>query len=294
MDSVVLYNQNGQKFDVNVTRYFKIDGNKYFIFNLNEIDNNGYLQLYVSKVINSDNGIVMTTISDENEWNLFKQSIEKIVTNNRNNILNDGDLDFTELNGTTVSQFRIFKLREEHAKLLGDNKNVKPLISEEHVETIKEEPQSLQAASAQDTGLSIEEILKKVSEGAKSAREEVKVNLNQNVTPSNEDTEVSYEESNEKPRVKTIDELLNSINNTTYDDEPVTISNVQLNNLPETEEETEELPTSEIVPEPSIDYESKYKELLAVVDRLEEENMRLINELIDAKAKIATIKDIIK
>ena len=41
------------------------------------------------------------------------------------------------------------------------------------------------------------------------------------------------------------------------------------------------------------DYKVKYEDALASVHRLEEENMRLINELVEAKAKIETIKDII-
>ena len=48
MDSIVLYNQNGQKFDVEVIRYFKYNDNKYLIFSLDEVDNNGYIQLYFS------------------------------------------------------------------------------------------------------------------------------------------------------------------------------------------------------------------------------------------------------
>ena len=52
------------------------------------------------------------------------------------------------------------------------------------------------------------------------------------------------------------------------------------------------------VPEVSIsnetDYKAKYEESLETVRKLENENMRLINELVEAKAKLATIKDVIE
>ena len=245
MDKITLYNQNGQKFDVDVIRYFNSNGNKYLIFGLNEIDVNGYIQLYLSKADELEGQLTLVTITDDNEWKEFQKALQRIVTNNRNNIPNEGDLDFSSLNDMKVSSFRVFKLREEVAKILSANKNVQEevklkVIEEEFVESPKtkvKEPTNLLDASAQDTGMSIEEILKKVSDGAKNAREEAK---------------------KDKPK-KTIDDLLNSSKNE-KDDE----------------------------------YKKKYEELLNKVHHLEDENIRLINELIEAKAKIETIKDIIE
>ena len=291
MDSIVLYNQNGQKFNVNVTRYFEREGNKYFIFNLDEVDANGYIQLYASKVINNNGENIVTKISDQDEWDRFKSYIETIATNNRNGIENNGDLDFNELNELMVKDFRVFKIKEEFGKILGENKNVKvpePVIEKPIIEnTIKPEPVDLQAASAQDTGLTIEEILKKVSEGAKNAKEEAKINLNK------EDSKLVKPENNEISRVRTIDDLLNSVNIPSTEEEPIAISNINIDKLPTTEEESvEEVAPVKSVSE-EVNYKEKYEENLKIVERLEEENMRLINELIDAKAKLATIKDII-
>lgn len=299
MDSIVLYNQNGQKFNVNVTRYFEREGNKYFIFNLNEIDANGYIQLYASKVIDNNGQNVIINISDQDEWNKFKSYIESIASNNRNGIENTGDLDFNELNELVVKEFRVFKIKEEFGKILGENKNVKvpePVIEKPIIEnTIKPEPVDLQAASAQDTGLTIEEILKKVSEGAKNAKEELKINLNKEDssinTPAIDETNAS-EKINETPRVRTIDELLNSVNvePTNEFQNPVPISNITIDELPETEDEEN---VSTEITEETIDYRAKYEENEKIIERLEKENIRLINELIDAKAKLATVKDII-
>src|SRR5574344_2448237 len=86
MDSIILYNRNGKSFNTDVIRYFLNDGKKYFIFSLNEVDNNGYLQLYASNIVEDNGKLVMKSITDDNEWNAFKMAIQNIVSNNRNGI----------------------------------------------------------------------------------------------------------------------------------------------------------------------------------------------------------------
>lgn len=234
MDTIFLYNQNNDKFPTDVVRYFSLNNNKYFIFTLNEVDDNNYVQLYASRIENEFGKLTMKYISDDAEWNAFKDAIQKIVIDNRNGIKNESDLDYTELDGMVVTEFRIFKLRNEVAKELSMNKNV-----------IKNhEPKSLEAASAVDNNLSIEEILRQVSNTAKE-------NKNVTSTPSYDDTE----------------ELLT----------PRTIS-------------SDEVPYKY---EEDVDYKKKYNDLLDTVKNLENENLKLVDQLIEYKAKLATIKDIL-
>ena len=122
MDTIVLYNQNGQKFDVDIIRYFKINGNKYLIFSMDEIDGNGYLQLYVSRIEEFNGKYNMLNITDDAEWDAFKKAIHGIVNNNRAGIPNNDDLDFNPLDGTVINQFRIFKLKKDVAEQLSQNK----------------------------------------------------------------------------------------------------------------------------------------------------------------------------
>ena len=175
--------------------------------------------------------------------------------------------------------------------MLGANKNVKvpepeiPVVSE----LLEAEPVNLQSASARDTGLTIEEILKQVSDGAKSARENSKVTL----TPK-----------------KTLEDIMKPI-----EEVPAAVPEVEDITIPEThevfkeepkffvpfEEEKEEklepkvIPSmpKPVIPSDTTDYKAKYEESLSTIRKLEDENIRLINELVEAKAKIATIKDII-
>lgn len=290
MDSIALYNQNGQKFNVNVVRYFEKGNNKYLVFDLAEVDNNGYIQLYLAKVNNENGNITMGNVSNEDEWHDFTNTIQKIVSNNRNGISNEGDLDYKELDGATVSEFRIFKLKEEVAKMLGANKNVKAKEVPVVEEMPKSEPVNLQSASAQDTGLTIEEILKQVSDGAKNARENSKVTLTPKKTL--EDIMKVDEVAPVNP-VPEVEEFTVPATHETFKEEPKFF-------VPFEEEKEEKLEPKiipsmpkPVVPSDTTDYKAKYEESLNTVRKLEDENIRLINELVEAKAKLATIKDII-
>ena len=272
MDTIVLYNQNGQKFDVEVVRYFSKGNNKYLIFSLDEKDNNGYVQLYLTKVEDVDGTYVMSNVTDEKEWREFRDSIQQIVNNNKAGIPNNDYLDVKKLNGSTVAEFRIFKLKDEVSKVLSLKDKV------EKTELFEKE-MDLQSASAADTGLSIEEILKEVSEGAKNAREVTKIDLNKK--------KLTIEDllKNNKPVEEPKEEL----------DEPVPATfefdKVETAKTFEPADTTEELEEVEVE---DVDYETKYEEAMASLKKLEEENVRLINELVEANARLETIKDLLK
>lgn len=305
MDSVVLYNKNGKSFDTKVIRYFVLNDKKYFIFSLNEVDSNDYVQLYAAKIEDVDGVLTMKNITDETEWAAFRNNMEKIVNNNRNGVLNSDDLDYKELNNMTVTEFRIFKVKTGVAEELGKNKNVvipEPVVEGPVIQTpeVKEEvsePQTLEAASAQESGMTIEEILKQVSSGAKNAKEESKVDLNKKNKATIDDllNSASYREIEPKP--KFITPVIET------EPEPVVAPTIEPVISTATEPKTESI-TSNIVepkviddviskPKDEVDYKAKYEQTLINMKSLEEENMRLINELVEAKAKIATIKDIL-
>ena len=318
MDSIVLYNQNGQKFNVNVVRYFQKGNNKYLVFDLAEVDANGYIQLYLAKVNNENGRIIMGNVTNEDEWNDFRNTIQKIVTNNRNGIANEGDLDFKELDGAIVSEFRIFKLKEDVARTLGEKKNagipVTPIVEDKPMS----EPVNLQSASARDTGLTIEEILKQVSDGARNARENSKVTLTPKktledimrpvepvvpqapiapqepiaapVTPVAPAAPVMPEPPvvNELPKVEPQVDFTVPVTHEVFTEEPKFFVPV------EDKLEPKVIPSMPrpVVPTDTTDYKAKYDESLRTIRKLEDENIRLINELVEAKAKLATIKDI--
>lgn len=120
MNGVTLKKVDGSIESVNVVRYFKLNDFSYLIFSLNEIDDGGYVKLYVSKVTNG----VGETIHDDVEWNLIKDTIKDIIKRNKEGIpVGLNDLDENNLANITINDQKVFKLNASLLQLLGANKN---------------------------------------------------------------------------------------------------------------------------------------------------------------------------
>ena len=142
MDNIILFNQNNQSFNANVIRYFTLNNKNYFIFSLNEIDEQGYVQLYVVNVIEGIDASQAKNLTKE-EWPDVRKQIEQIVFNNRNNTLNENDRFFEKLNGMVVNDSKIIRLKKETALELSQNKNPQPQASE----VISKQPEIAQVVS---------------------------------------------------------------------------------------------------------------------------------------------------
>lgn len=126
---------NGESKEVNVVRYFELNGNKYLIYSLNEIDMQGYIKLYIIKVemdnaTGTDNAL---SIVDEQEWTNLKDEIKKIVRDNHVGTLNVDDLNYKKIEGLIVNDNKVFKLPE---KLLSDLSSNKKTFAEEPKEEV--------------------------------------------------------------------------------------------------------------------------------------------------------------
>lgn len=121
MNGVTVRKNNGELFNINVVRYFKLNNFSYLIFSLNEIDDGGYIKLYISKVVNE----VGVTITDDVEWNLIKDTIKDIIKRNKDGIPTGlNDLNEAELANMTINDQKVFKLNDSLLQLLSANKNV--------------------------------------------------------------------------------------------------------------------------------------------------------------------------
>lgn len=128
MDSVILLDQDSNKMNVDVVRYFQAGGHKYLIYTLNERDESDYVKLYAVK-INDD--FSAEKIEDEEDWNSFKELIKKIVRENKDGaLLSAEDLNIVELPNIKVGSYRLFKLAQPIVELLGSNKKVFPAVEE--------------------------------------------------------------------------------------------------------------------------------------------------------------------
>ena len=120
----VSFNDNNKQY------YFKLNDFSYLIFSLNEIDDGGYVKLYISKVING----IGTTISDDVEWNLVKDTIKDIIKRNKEGIsAGVNDLDENNLTNITINDQKVFKLNASLLQLLSANKNVANTVSSEPI-----------------------------------------------------------------------------------------------------------------------------------------------------------------
>lgn len=120
MNGVTLKKVDGSIESVNVVRYFKLNDFSYLIFSLNEIDDGGYVKLYVSKFTNG----VGETIHDDVEWNLIKDTIKDIIKRNKEGIpVGLNDLDENNLANITINDQKVFKLNASLLQLLSANKN---------------------------------------------------------------------------------------------------------------------------------------------------------------------------
>lgn len=120
MKDIIITNANGEQINISMVRFFRLNGIEYLIFSLNEIDEGGYVKLYVSKIVEN----IGKTIEDDVEWNLVKDTIKTIIKSNKDNLpLPITDLDTTKINNLKIVDQKIFKLNDSLLQLLTANKN---------------------------------------------------------------------------------------------------------------------------------------------------------------------------
>ena len=111
MDKILIFNGNNQQMEVDVVRYFSDGGNNYFVFSLNELDSQGHMNIYVTKVINQNGSNVGTNIVDDVEWSNLKSNLQRIIKENRANgnaVVSDISID--SLQGLKILDRRALKL----------------------------------------------------------------------------------------------------------------------------------------------------------------------------------------
>lgn len=125
MSDVILMRVNGSEKNAHIIRYFLYNHQRYLIFSLDELDDGGYMKLYVCKVIDSLDGIATMNIIDEVEWDDIKTLIKTIISEVRMGTLTSiEDIDYKELHNISVASTRAFKLLPNVAEILGQDKKV--------------------------------------------------------------------------------------------------------------------------------------------------------------------------
>ncbi len=122
MSKLIIKNFDNNKVEVDVIRYFKYKNTNYLIYTLNEIDEKGFTKLYIVKIMKQFNLLVAKTIKDEQEWKQIQQIVKELVTELKNNKLNEFvDLDIENLNDIKIKEARYFKLDKKLLSILTVN-----------------------------------------------------------------------------------------------------------------------------------------------------------------------------
>lgn len=126
MQIIQILNPNNQALNVQAIRYFSMDDKRYFAFSLNEIDEQGYVKVYVSKVLGLNGTIAAYDIIDETEWAKVKEVVKSIIKANREgNPVPVTDLDMNPLHNIKVNGQQAFKLMPNLVEWVGANIVVK-------------------------------------------------------------------------------------------------------------------------------------------------------------------------
>lgn len=108
--------------DVDVIRYFKYKNTNYLIYTLNEIDDKGFTKLYIVKIMKQFNSLIAKTIKDEQEWKQIQEIVKELVTELKNDSLNEFiDLDVKKLENIKIKEARFFKLDKKLLNILANN-----------------------------------------------------------------------------------------------------------------------------------------------------------------------------
>ena len=122
MSKLIIKNFDNNKVEIDVIRYFKYKNTNYLIYTLNEIDEKGFTKLYIVKIMKQFNLLVAKTIKDEQEWKQIQQIVKELVTELKNNKLNEFvDLDIENLNDIKIKEARYFKLDKKLLSILTVN-----------------------------------------------------------------------------------------------------------------------------------------------------------------------------
>ncbi len=126
MQKMSAFNQNNQPLEIEIIRYFKVNDKKYLIFTLEEKDEQGYIKVYVSKILGLNGTLAAYDIIDETEWASVKDLIKKIIKANREGgALEIEDLSLERLNNIKINGQQVFKLIGNLIELLGSNISAK-------------------------------------------------------------------------------------------------------------------------------------------------------------------------
>ena len=122
MEKITITSGDNSKMSVDLVRYFKFKNDYFLIYTMNEIDEKGYLKLYLVKIMEELGNPIAYTIKNDKEWtgmqNIIKKVLKEIKTNKKRNLV---DLDYSGIQEIKIVNPRFFKLDPKLVDTLASN-----------------------------------------------------------------------------------------------------------------------------------------------------------------------------
>lgn len=122
MEKITITSEDNSKMSVDLVRYFKFKNDYFLIYTMNEIDEKGYLKLYLVKIMEELGNPIAYTIKNDKEWagmqNIIKKVLKEIKTNKKRNLV---DLDYSGIQEIKIVNPRFFKLDPKLVDTLASN-----------------------------------------------------------------------------------------------------------------------------------------------------------------------------
>lgn len=263
MEKIVIFNANNESMQVDVVRSFSEGENKYLVFSLHEVDDQGHMNIYVTKIMDQNGSLIGTNIIDDVEWTNLKTNLQRIIKENRTNgkaIVND--LPCSHLQNMKVADRRALKLLAASVDML--NLGYNPKSSEEvggQSSTVSFEQPNVQNQTINPTPISNPQ-----------PENQATVQSQPIIQPN----DLSVFNNPVQNSAENVQNIPNSVQNSNADNN-ISSSNVQ----------------TAVENSMSENYKDLYFQEKQNVEKLTEENNRLINELNNAKMMISDIKNIL-
>lgn len=132
MNKISIKDINNQIIDAALVRYFKYKNTNYLIYTFNDIDEKGFVKLYLVKIMKQFNEWIAKTIKDEEEWKRMQLIVKNILKEIKNdNIESFIDLNISDIQNIKIKEARYFKLDKKLMQMLSVDK------STENIDDIK-------------------------------------------------------------------------------------------------------------------------------------------------------------
>ena len=122
MEKITITSGDNSKMSVDLVRYFKFKNDYFLIYTMNEMDEKGYLKLYLVKIMEELGNPIAYTIKNDKEWtgmqNIIKKVLKEIKTNKKRNLV---DLDYSGIQEIKIVNPRFFKLDSKLVDTLASN-----------------------------------------------------------------------------------------------------------------------------------------------------------------------------